>query len=170
MPFQPLPPKGYPVFYVLDGDFFFASATEIVRGSANVPQGSVVVGVCYPEIQQRGIAQKKRLRRFCLARRAYRYQHHKQQRRSQAICSLTEETDMLFRGAAVTSRAEPGSSASSKTAVTLSRVFQKLLPIIAEIRATSVDRIARVGLQPAPKGTIEGDRVDTIGPREILSS
>jgi predicted alpha/beta superfamily hydrolase len=49
LPFQPVPAKGYPVFYVLDGDFFFASATEIVRGSANVPQGAVVVGICYPD-------------------------------------------------------------------------------------------------------------------------
>jgi predicted alpha/beta superfamily hydrolase len=48
LPFQPVPAKGYPVLYVLDGDFFFASATEIVRGSANVPQGVVVVGLCYP--------------------------------------------------------------------------------------------------------------------------
>jgi len=49
LPFKPVPAKGFPVLYVLDGDFFFGSATEIVRGHANAPGGVVVVGIGYPD-------------------------------------------------------------------------------------------------------------------------
>jgi len=48
VPYGPPPPKGYGVLYVMDSDFFFASATEIVRGHANAPGGVVVVGIGYP--------------------------------------------------------------------------------------------------------------------------
>jgi uncharacterized protein len=48
IPVRPAPAKGYGVLYVIDGDFFFASATEVVRGHANAPEGVVVVGIGYP--------------------------------------------------------------------------------------------------------------------------
>lgn len=47
LPSEPPPAKGYRVLYVLDGDDYFASATEAVRANGNAP-GVVVVGVGYP--------------------------------------------------------------------------------------------------------------------------
>lgn len=49
LPFEPIPAKGYGVLYVLDGDSYFASATEAVRGHGNAPEGVVVVGIGYPQ-------------------------------------------------------------------------------------------------------------------------
>jgi uncharacterized protein len=48
LPFEPAPPKGYGVVYVLDGDMYFASAAEAVRGPDKAP-GVVVVGIGYPD-------------------------------------------------------------------------------------------------------------------------
>lgn len=47
LPFDPPPPEGYRVLYVLDGDNYFASATEAVRANGNAP-GVIVVGIGYP--------------------------------------------------------------------------------------------------------------------------
>jgi predicted alpha/beta superfamily hydrolase len=47
LPSGPAPAKGYSVLYVLDGNAYFASATEAVRANGNAP-GVVVVGVGYP--------------------------------------------------------------------------------------------------------------------------
>jgi predicted alpha/beta superfamily hydrolase len=49
LPAVPPPPSGYPVIYVLDGEFYFASFTEAMR-SGNAPQ-VVVVGLGYPHDQ-----------------------------------------------------------------------------------------------------------------------
>lgn len=46
LPFEPPPPQGYGVLYVLDGYKYFASATEVVRV---LGQGAVVVGIGYPD-------------------------------------------------------------------------------------------------------------------------
>jgi predicted alpha/beta superfamily hydrolase len=46
MPFVPPPPNGYGVLYVIDGNFFFGSAAEVVR-NWNAPQ-VVVVAIGYP--------------------------------------------------------------------------------------------------------------------------
>lgn len=48
MPLIPPPETGYPVFYVLDGNGYFASAVEAVRENDNAPH-VLVVGVSYPE-------------------------------------------------------------------------------------------------------------------------
>jgi predicted alpha/beta superfamily hydrolase len=48
LPFEPPPAKGYRVLYVLDGNDYFASATEAVRANGNAP-GVIVVGVGYPD-------------------------------------------------------------------------------------------------------------------------
>jgi uncharacterized protein len=47
LPDMPPPPKGYPVIYVLDGDFYFASVAEAARVIGNAPQ-AIVVGIGYP--------------------------------------------------------------------------------------------------------------------------
>jgi predicted alpha/beta superfamily hydrolase len=47
LPFDPAPAKGYRVLYVLDGNDYFASATEAVRVNGNAP-GVIVVGIGYP--------------------------------------------------------------------------------------------------------------------------
>jgi predicted alpha/beta superfamily hydrolase len=47
LPSEPAPAKGYKVLYVLDGNDYFASATEAVRANGNAP-GVVVVGIGYP--------------------------------------------------------------------------------------------------------------------------
>jgi uncharacterized protein len=46
-PFAPPPPGGYPVFYVLDGEGYFASVVEAARANGNAPQ-AIVVGIGYP--------------------------------------------------------------------------------------------------------------------------
>ncbi|MFC3712977.1 alpha/beta hydrolase [Sphingoaurantiacus capsulatus] len=45
------PPGGYPVFYVLDGNWMFATATDTIRALERRPGGSpaIVVGIGYPE-------------------------------------------------------------------------------------------------------------------------
>lgn len=48
LPFEPAPPGGYPVIYVLDGDGYFASVVEAVRTNRNAA-GVMVVGVGYPQ-------------------------------------------------------------------------------------------------------------------------
>lgn len=48
LPFEPAPPGGYPVIYVLDGDGYFGSVVEAVRTNRNAA-GVVVVGVGYPQ-------------------------------------------------------------------------------------------------------------------------
>ena len=48
LPFEAPPPKGYGVLYVLDGNMYFASAAEAVRGPDKAP-AVVVVGIGYPE-------------------------------------------------------------------------------------------------------------------------
>jgi predicted alpha/beta superfamily hydrolase len=47
LPDVPPPSRGYPVIYVLDGDFYFASMAEAARVFGNAPQ-AVVVGIGYP--------------------------------------------------------------------------------------------------------------------------
>jgi predicted alpha/beta superfamily hydrolase len=47
LPYESAPASGYGVLYLLDSDFYFASATELVRGIGNVPN-VVVVGIGYP--------------------------------------------------------------------------------------------------------------------------
>lgn len=47
LPLFPPPPAGYRIFYVLDGNGYFASAAEAVRWNMNAPD-VVVVGVGYP--------------------------------------------------------------------------------------------------------------------------
>lgn len=48
LPSDPPPERGYRVLYVLDGNDYFASATEAVRVNGNAP-GVIVVGVGYPK-------------------------------------------------------------------------------------------------------------------------
>jgi predicted alpha/beta superfamily hydrolase len=48
IPFTAAPRKGYAALYVLDGYWYFASATEVVRVLGN-PANVVVVGIGYPE-------------------------------------------------------------------------------------------------------------------------
>lgn len=48
LPFIATPAKGYAVLYVLDGYWYFASATEVVRVLGN-PSSVVVVGIGYPD-------------------------------------------------------------------------------------------------------------------------
>jgi predicted alpha/beta superfamily hydrolase len=48
LPFERPPPEGYGVLYVLDGDMYFASAAEAVRGPDKAP-AVVVVGIGYPD-------------------------------------------------------------------------------------------------------------------------
>lgn len=47
LPLVPVPEKGYRVLYLLDGDFYFASAVEAVR-HFNAPD-VIVVGIGYPD-------------------------------------------------------------------------------------------------------------------------
>jgi hypothetical protein len=47
LPDVPPPPLGYPVIYVLDGDFYFGSMAEAARVIGNAPQ-AIVVGIGYP--------------------------------------------------------------------------------------------------------------------------
>ena len=47
LPDVPQPPMGYPVIYVLDGDFYFGSMAEAARVIGNAPQ-AIVVGIGYP--------------------------------------------------------------------------------------------------------------------------
>lgn len=47
LPDAPPPPQGYPVIYVLDGNFYFGSVTEAARVIGNAPQ-AIVVGIGYP--------------------------------------------------------------------------------------------------------------------------
>ena len=48
LPFTAAPRKGYAALYVIDGYWYFASATEVVRVLGN-PANVVVVGIGYPE-------------------------------------------------------------------------------------------------------------------------
>ena len=48
LPFEPPPPQGYGVLYVLDGYKYFASASEIVRAFGNAP-AVAVAGIGYPD-------------------------------------------------------------------------------------------------------------------------
>jgi hypothetical protein len=48
MPLIPPPEMGYPVFYILDGNGYFASAVEAVRENDNAPH-VLVVGIGYPD-------------------------------------------------------------------------------------------------------------------------
>ena len=47
LPDVPPPAGGYPVIYVLDGDFYFGSMAEAARVIGNAPQ-AIVVGIGYP--------------------------------------------------------------------------------------------------------------------------
>lgn len=50
-PTAPAPPQGYPVFYVLDADWMFATVVDTVRALERRPGGSpaVVIGIGYPQ-------------------------------------------------------------------------------------------------------------------------
>lgn len=50
-PKAPPPPGGYPVFYVLDGNWMFATAAETVSALERRPGGSpaIVIGIGYPD-------------------------------------------------------------------------------------------------------------------------
>lgn len=51
LPLFPAPPRGYRVFYVLDGNGYSATAIEAVRWNMNAPD-VMVVGIGYPETEK----------------------------------------------------------------------------------------------------------------------
>lgn len=61
LPFKAAPAQGYPVLYVLDGDIYFATATEAARTQRQIAGGIVVVGIGYPDdpVYLQGILDKR---------------------------------------------------------------------------------------------------------------
>ena len=55
LPFSPPPPNGFPVVYVLDGDYYFGTFAAAARGRAMFGQdlqAAIIVGVGYPDASE----------------------------------------------------------------------------------------------------------------------